>query len=64
MTFEEIKIALQLSLDRMLEFLDNKPDPENGHYPYWLHAVEEETRILRDRLDRLEGWLREQTLTP
>lgn len=62
MTFEELKIALQLSLERMLKFLDNKPKPENGHYGYWLHAVEEESKILTQRLDLLEEWLRDETL--
>ena len=62
MTFEELKDSLQLSLDRMLKFLDNKPGPENGHYDYWLHAIEEELRILGQRLDLLEEWLKKEQL--
>ena len=57
MTFPELKISLSLSLDRMLRFLDNKPKPENGHYPYWVKAIGDEVKILRGRLDEMEEWL-------
>jgi len=58
MTFEELKDKLQLSLNRMTKLLGNRPNPEDEHYGYWVHTVEEELRILRQRLDLLEKHLK------
>jgi len=58
MTFDEIKDRLDLSLNRMTKLMETRPNPDEDHYRYWVHTVQEELRILRQRLDLLEEWLK------